>query len=87
MPAATELIAHDRDVEAVRQAIGADWLIYQDLEDLIKCGVEGNALITEFEDSVFSGKYVTGDVQQEYLQHLGQARSDSAKSAAESPTA
>tara|TARA_B100000683_G_scaffold198707_1_gene191831 strand:+ start:326 stop:1816 length:1491 start_codon:yes stop_codon:yes gene_type:complete len=87
MPAANELIAHDRDVEAVRQAIGADWLIYQDLEDLIKCGVEGNALITEFEDSVFSGKYVTGDVQQEYLQHLGQARSDSAKSAADSPTA
>ena len=87
MPAAHELIAHQRDVEAVRQAIGADWLIYQDLEDLIQCGVEGNALITEFEDSVFSGRYVTGDVRQDYLNTLSESRSDRAKTTQDSPAA
>jgi amidophosphoribosyltransferase len=79
MPAANELIAHEKEEAAIGKAIGADWLIYQELEDLVKCGVEGNPLITEFEDSVFSGRYVTGDVKSEYLSNLEASRSDSAK--------
>ena len=79
MPAAQELIAYEKEEEAVSEAIGADWLIYQDLEDLIRCGIEGNALITDYEDSVFSGRYVTGDVKSDYLTSLEIARSDSAK--------
>ena len=46
MPAANELIAHDRTVEEVRQEIGADWLVYQDLEDLFECSREGTPMST-----------------------------------------
>ena len=40
MPAANELIAHGRTVEEIRDEIGADWLVYQDLEDLFECSRE-----------------------------------------------
>ena len=42
MPSASELIAHGRTVEEVCQLIGADWLVYQDLDDLVRCSLEGN---------------------------------------------
>jgi len=67
MPVASELIAHGRTVEEIGDLIGADWLIYQDLEDLEECSREGNPGIEEFECSVFNGKYVTGDIDQDYL--------------------
>jgi amidophosphoribosyltransferase len=70
MPAASELIAHERTTEEVRQEIGADWLIYQDLEVLVNACREGNADIVRFEDSVFTGDYVTGHVDADYLQKL-----------------
>jgi len=76
MPSAEELIAHGRSVEQVRQAIGADWLIYQDLEDLRQCSLEGNPAIDGFECSVFDGDYLTGDVDLAYLQRLDQQRND-----------
>jgi len=79
MPSAEELIAHGRTVEEVQEAIGADWLIYQDLEDLIAAGREGNPDIQAFEDCVFSGKYVTGDVDEAYLKQLDDIRNDAAK--------
>lgn len=79
MPAADELIAHGRTVDEVCQAIGADALIYQDLNDLIDCAKEGNAQINNFDCSVFDGKYVTGDVDASYLEGLQTARSDVAK--------
>jgi amidophosphoribosyltransferase len=79
MPAAQELIAHEKEDAEIGEAIGADWLIYQELEDLIKCGSEGNPSIQSYEDSVFSGNYVTGDVKSDYLLSLEAARSDSAK--------
>ena len=62
MPSASELIAHGRSDEEVGELIGADWLIYQDLEDLIASASEGNDSIKRFECSVFDGEYVTGDV-------------------------
>src|SRR6187402_147604 len=79
MPAASELVAAGRDVEEVARQIGADWLIYQDLEDLISACRHDNAAITEFDTSCFSGEYVTGDVTPEYLRRLEQERSDGAK--------
>ncbi len=76
MPAAPELIAHGRSVEEVEREIGADWLIYQDLEDLRLSALEGNPDITEFEESVFTGEYLTRDVDGQYLSSLEASRSD-----------
>ncbi len=80
MPAASELIAHDRTVEEIQSLIGADWLIYQDLEDLVACAREGNAAIDRFECSVFDGDYITGDIDHEFLQRLEALRNDANKS-------
>ena len=79
MPTKEELIAHGRSVEQIAEAIGADWLIFQDLEDLIDAVKKGNPEITSFDCSVFTGEYVTGGVTVDYLSHLEKLRSDSAK--------
>jgi len=79
MPAATELIAHGRTVEEVRAEIGADWLIYQDLEDLIECSREGNPEVDGFESSVFDGRYLAGNIDDHYLQSVEAARAEGAK--------
>jgi amidophosphoribosyltransferase len=55
-----EFIAHNKNTDEVCQAIGADKLIYQNLDDLLWCVQQGNANITEFDCSCFNGKYVTG---------------------------
>jgi len=83
MPVADELIAHGREVTEIQEAIGADWLIYQDLDDLRDCAREGNPAIGHYEDSVFSGEYVTGDVSGGYLDALEAKRKDSMKRMAE----
>ncbi|WP_288130477.1 amidophosphoribosyltransferase [Microbulbifer sp.] len=80
MPSATELVAHGRTTEEVCEEIGADWLIYQELEDLVESSAEGNSEIKEFDCAVFNGKYITGDVTEEYLESLHAARNDNAKS-------
>jgi amidophosphoribosyltransferase len=80
MPAASELVASERTVEEVASLIGADWLIYQDLEDLVAACRHDDARIEEFDTSCFSGEYVTGDVTPEYLERLKLERSDEAKS-------
>ncbi len=84
MPSASELIAHGRTEEEVAEAIGADWLVYQDLEDLIAASAEGNTNIPQFDCAVFDGKYVTGDVDEMYLAKLAAARSDLAKAQGDS---
>src|SRR5690606_27351704 len=76
MPTVKELIAHGRTHEEVCQEIGADWLIYQDLEDLVAASMEGNPNITQFDCSVFTGQYITGDVTQSYLDKLAAARNE-----------
>lgn len=78
MPAAEELIAHDRTVEEVCGLIGADKLIYQDLEDLIKAVRLGNPLLQHFDASVFTGEYIT-KIPVGYLEQLAQRRNDRAK--------
>ncbi|OGT76206.1 MAG: amidophosphoribosyltransferase [Gammaproteobacteria bacterium RIFCSPLOWO2_02_FULL_47_50] len=80
MPSVNELIAHNRTEEEVAKLIGADWLIYQDLDDLIEAVSAGNPDIKDFDLSCFNGKYVTGDINQDYLNHIDQMRNDGAKS-------
>jgi amidophosphoribosyltransferase len=79
MPAASELVASGRSIDEVQKFIGADWLVYQDLDDLVAACHHDNAKITEFDTSCFSGQYVTGDVTPEYLERLRLERSDEAK--------
>jgi amidophosphoribosyltransferase len=79
MPSASELVAHGREEEEICRLIGADWLVYQDLDDLIASSREGNPGIEQFECSVFDGRYVTGDVDQHYLDRVDALRNDAAK--------
>ncbi|KAA3626064.1 MAG: amidophosphoribosyltransferase [Proteobacteria bacterium] len=79
MPSASELIAHGREVDEIAREIGADWLIYQELDDLISSVRKGNPRVDRFDTSVFTGEYVTGDVDQQYLDHLEARRNDGAK--------
>ena len=80
MAATTELIAHNRTQDEISELIGADWLIYQDLEDLIESAKVGNPSIQQFECSVFDGNYITADIDRTYLQKLEETRSDEKKS-------
>ncbi|MFT4518572.1 MAG: amidophosphoribosyltransferase [Halioglobus sp.] len=79
MPSASELIAHGRTDEEVCELIGADWLVYQDLEDLVRCSKDGNPDVHAFDCSVFNGEYVTGDVDQNYLDRVELLRNDEAQ--------
>ncbi|MGR9073439.1 MAG: amidophosphoribosyltransferase [Gammaproteobacteria bacterium] len=79
MPAANELIAHGRTEEEIRVAIGADHIIYQDLEALVEAVRRGNPDIKHFDTSCFSNVYITGDVNQEYLEHIEALRNDDAQ--------
>lgn len=87
MPAASELVAHNRSTEDVCRIIGADKLIYQDLEDLINAvQKKGMFKVDRFDTSVFNGEYVTGDVTREYLQTLENDRNDHAKAVRDTKT-
>jgi amidophosphoribosyltransferase len=79
MPAASELVAAGRTEDEVSRIIGADWLIYQDLADLVQAVQHHDSQVTEFDTSCFSGEYVTDDVTPEYLARLEAERSDQAK--------
>ena len=79
MPAANELIGHGRDEQQIAEAIGADRLFYQDLDDLVEAVKKKAKGIERFDTSVFNGEYVTGDVSQDYLQHIEDLRKDSAR--------
>ena len=79
MPAAHELLAHGRSVKDIADALGAEWLVYQGLEDLIKAAGKGNPDIERFDASCFDGNYVTGNVDRDYLYALEQVRNDTAK--------
>lgn len=78
MPAPSELVANDRNEQQIEDELGADRLIYQELDDLITACREGNPEITRFDTSCFSGEYVTG-VEDGYLEDLQSRRSDQAK--------
>jgi amidophosphoribosyltransferase len=79
MPSSDELIASGRSEDEVGAAIGADGLVFQDMQDLIKAVGEGNPNIKAFDTSVFTGEYITGDISGDYLTDLQTSRSDAAK--------
>ena len=76
MPSVHELIAHNRSTEEIADLIGADWLVYQDLEDLIDSVGGGKIKIDQFDCAVFNGVYVTGDIDAKYLQRIEDERND-----------
>jgi len=78
MPSPSEFIAYNRTEDEIGEAIGVDWMIYQKLDDL-KAAVAGDQTFSSFETSVFDGKYVTGDISEEYLQRIDAKRNDSSK--------
>lgn len=78
MPAAAELVANQG--EDVAALIGADWVVYQEMDALYEAVREANPKIERFEDCVFTGDYVTGDVDAGYLAELELQRSDQNKS-------
>ena len=83
MPSAKELIAYDKTVEEVAQLIGADRLIYQTLEDVYAAindaAQDESSTIKRFEDSVFTGEYVAGQITPAYLAEIAKLRCDGAK--------
>ena len=79
MPSVNELIAYNRSADEVAETIGADWLVYQDIEDLIASAQKGNDSIAKFDTSCFTGEYITGDVSEDYLARIESQRNDSAK--------
>ncbi len=62
MPTKDELIAHGRSVEEIREYIGADALIYQDVDAMKRVVKALNPALAGFEASCFDGRYITGDV-------------------------
>src|SRR5512141_3105219 len=74
MPTRRELIATGRDAAGVAELIGADAVIYQELDALIDDVRRLNPAIQRFDCSCFDGDYITGDVSPEYLEEIESAR-------------
>ncbi len=74
MPTRQELLATGRSDTEIAREIGADALIYQDLDALIAAVREARPLLTHFDTSCFNGFYATGDVTEEYLVRIEAAR-------------
>jgi amidophosphoribosyltransferase len=70
MPTRAELIAAHRSEEEVAREIGADALVYQDLDDLKDAVRRANPRLTSFETSCFDGIYITGDITSDYLRSI-----------------
>jgi amidophosphoribosyltransferase len=74
----SELVAYGRDADQIATEIGADAVIYQELDDLIESCHQENPEIKEFEVGVFSGKYIT-PVSDDYFTHLEKLRGENSK--------
>lgn len=81
MPTRSELVAYGRTDEEINKLIGADQLIYQDVEDMKQAVRDINPALQNFEASCFDGHYVTGDITESYLDALEAARNTSAAKA------
>jgi len=79
MPTPGELVAHDRTVEQIRQVIGCDALIYQDVEAMKRAVSLLNPALDGFDASCFDGVYITGDVTAETIAAMNSARADTAE--------
>lgn len=79
MPTRQELVAHERNVDQVAEEIGADKVIFQDLDDLVQSVRRFNPVIEAFDTSVFDMCYITGDVDDKYMAKLEGVRSEGSK--------
>jgi amidophosphoribosyltransferase len=77
MPTPDELVAHNRSVEEVRDMIGCDALIYQDVEGMkaaVRQAAADPSLVHGFDASCFDGVYVTGDITAQDIARMGAQR-------------
>jgi len=80
MPARSEYVAYGKDDREICEAIGADWLIYQELGDLVEaCLGADDTDLANFDCSCFDGIYVTGGITEDYLLMIEGIRGDSSK--------
>jgi len=79
MPSVEELVAHNRSISEICSFIGADRLFYLTLEELYKVAHRTKPTIERYEDSIFTGEYLTGQVDDEYLARLAAKRNDKVK--------
>lgn len=70
------MVAFNKDDEQIRKEIGADALIYQDLEELKKNILQEGNIMDDFDCSCFDGKYITDDIDDAYLNRIEMLRSD-----------
>ena len=82
MPSVTEFVAHDRNVEEIAKELGVDWLIYQDLPDLVSA-INKKSNVEYFDTSCFDGNYITGDIDANYLYYIDALRNDANKQSKE----
>lgn len=75
MPSAHEFVAHDRNVEQIAEELGVDWLIYQELTDLV-AAIKKKSNVERFDTSCFDGEYITGDIDENYLYYIDALRND-----------
>ena len=85
MPSREEFVAHNRDEEGVCDLLGADGLIYQNVEDMLQAGRGMNPQIERFDASCFDGDYVSGDVDDAYLEALSGAGRGKGRKGATAP--
>lgn len=78
MPSPSEFVAHNRDVDAIAEELGVDWLVYQDLQDLVEA-IREKSGVERFDTSCFDGNYITGDIDESYLDYIDALRNDSSK--------
>ncbi len=69
-----EFIARDKDIEQIRKAIGADYLLYQSYDAMLQAVKEGNPDIDNFCSACFSGEYPTGDLPPDLMESLERER-------------
>jgi amidophosphoribosyltransferase len=74
MPTSSELVAHDRTVEQIREIIGCDALIYQDVDGMKKAIGSLSTKLAGFDASCFDGIYVTGDISSDDIERLNEKR-------------
>jgi amidophosphoribosyltransferase len=86
MPSAHEFVAHDRNVEQIAEELGVDWLIYQDLPDLV-AAINKKSNVERFDTSCFDGEYITGDIDASYLYYIDALRNDASKEASDESNA
>jgi amidophosphoribosyltransferase len=86
MPSAHEFVAHNRNVEQIAEELGVDWLIYQDLPDLV-AAINKKSDVERFDTSCFDGEYITGDIDASYLYYIDALRNDASKEASDKSNA